>query len=69
MDLTKVFQQVKAASRSLTLISKEKTNEVLVALASEVEAKSADILAANAKDLAKKDPKDPTYDRLTAFAM
>ena len=64
MDLTKVFQQVKAASRSLTLISKEKTNEVLVALASEVEAKSADILAANAKDLAKKDPKDPTYDRL-----
>ena len=64
MDLTKVFQQVKAASRSLTLISKEKTNEVLIALASEVEAKSADILAANAKDLAKKDPKDPTYDRL-----
>ena len=64
MDLTKVFQQVKAASRSLTLISKAKTNEVLVALASEVEAKSADILAANAKDLAKKDPKDPTYDRL-----
>ena len=64
MDLTKVFQQVKAASRSLTLINKEKTNEVLIALASEVEAKSADILAANAKDLAKKDPKDPTYDRL-----
>lgn len=64
MDLTKVFQQVKAASRSLTLINKEKTNEVLIALASEVEAQSADILAANAKDLAKKDPKDPTYDRL-----
>ena len=64
MDLTKVFQQVKAASRTLTLISKEKTNEVLLALASEVEAKSANILAANAKDLAKKDPKDPTYDRL-----
>ena len=64
MDLTKVFQQVKAASRTLTLISKEKTNEVLLALASEVEAKSANILVANAKDLAKKDPKDPTYDRL-----
>lgn len=68
MDLTTVFQQVKAASRSLTLISKEKTNEVLLALANEVEAKSADILAANEKDLAKKDPKDPTYDRLKLTA-
>ena len=64
MDLTKVFQQVKAASRTLTLISKEKTNEVLLALANEVEKRTDYILSANEKDLQKKDPKDPTYDRL-----
>lgn len=64
MDLTPVFQQVKAASRSLTLISKEKTNEVLNALADAVEANTASILEANAKDLAKKDPSDHLYDRL-----
>lgn len=68
MDLTKVFQQVKIASRSLTLISKEKTNDVLNALATAVEANTANILDANQKDLAKKDPKDPTYDRLKLTA-
>lgn len=68
MDLTSVFQQVKVASRTLTLISKEKTNEVLLALADAVEANSPAILSANEKDLAKKDPKDPTYDRLKLTA-
>lgn len=68
MDLTPVFQNVKAASRSLTLISKQKTNEVLTALAAAVEANAETILAANAKDLEKKDPADPTYDRLKLTA-
>lgn len=64
MDLTNVFDAVRTASRSMSLISKQKTDEVLCALADEVVAKTQYILEANQKDLAKKDPKDPMYDRL-----
>lgn len=64
MDLTAVFKSVKAASRSLNLVSDKKINEVLLALADEVEKQSSKILEGNAKDLAKKDPSDPMYDRL-----
>lgn len=69
MDLTSVFQQVKTASRTLALTSKEKTNDVLNALADAVESNTSNILSANEKDLAKKDPKDPTYDRLKLTAV
>lgn len=52
------------ASRSLNLISAEKTNSVLLALADETERNCSDILEANAKDLEKMDRSNPLYDRL-----
>ena len=68
MDLTKVFESVRTASRSLSLLSDAKINEVLTALAKEVEAQSNYILAENQKDLNQKDPNDPMYDRLKLTA-
>lgn len=68
MDLTKVFESVRTASRSLSLLSDAKINEVLTALAKEVEAQSSYILAENQKDLNQKDPNDPMYDRLKLTA-
>lgn len=52
------------ASRSLNLISDKKINEVLLILADGIEEKCADILKANAFDLAKMEPGNPLYDRL-----
>ena len=49
MDLTKVFESVRTASRSLSLLSDAKINEVLTALAKEVEAQNSYILAENQK--------------------
>ena len=66
--MTKVFESVRTASRSLSLLSDAKINEVLTALAKEVEAQSSYILAENQKDLNQKDPNDPMYDRLKLTA-
>lgn len=66
--MTKVFESVRTASRSLSLLSDVKINEVLTALAKEVEAQSSYILAENQKDLNQKDPNDPMYDRLKLTA-
>ena len=64
MDLTNVFEAVRTASQTLNLLSNEQINNVLDKLADEVVAQSSYILAENKKDLDKKDPSDPMYDRL-----
>jgi len=53
-----------AASRKLNLISDEKINQVLLAVAGEAETQTATILAANQKDLDAMDKSNPVYDRL-----
>ncbi|MBP6230471.1 MAG: glutamate-5-semialdehyde dehydrogenase [Paludibacteraceae bacterium] len=52
------------ASRSLNLVSKDKINEILIALADEAIANTDIILAANQKDLDAMDKTNPMYDRL-----
>lgn len=53
-----------AASRTLNLVSAQKINEVLLAVADETLAQSDVILAANEMDLAAMDKSNPMYDRL-----
>ncbi|MBE6312908.1 MAG: glutamate-5-semialdehyde dehydrogenase [Bacteroidales bacterium] len=52
------------ASRKLNLLSDEEKNKVLWAVADEAESKTAEILAANQKDLDAMDKENPMYDRL-----
>ncbi len=58
------FKIAKKASRSLTLISDARRDEVLNAVADAIAANEDAILAANAKDLARMDKANPLYDRL-----
>ena len=62
--LTETFEQVQQASRSLSLLSDEKINQIIRAVADEAMKQSAFILAENKKDLEKMGPGDPRYDRL-----
>jgi len=62
--LTEIFEQVRQASRSLSLLSDEKVNEIIRAVADEALKQSAFILAENKKDLEKMGTGDPKYDRL-----
>ena len=55
---------MKHASKSLALLSDQQRNEVLLAVADAIIDQQDRILAANAADLAKKDQKNPLYDRL-----
>ena len=64
MQLKETFKNVKAASKSLALLSDEQRNEILQAVAAAIVGNKERILAANANDLAKMDPKNPLYDRL-----
>ena len=64
MNLTDTFKSVKTASKSLALLSDEQRNEILMAVADVIVDYKERILAANAKDLAKMDAKNPLYDRL-----
>ena len=64
MELTKTFEQVKRASKSLTLISDSQRNEILCAVADAIIQQQERILKANAEDLAKMAPENPLYDRL-----
>ncbi len=59
-----IFSQVKVASRTLPMLSKEKIDEIIVAVADYAVEQQTRILAANAVDLAKMSPDDPRYDRL-----
>ena len=64
MQLEETFKKVKRASKSLALLSDQQRNEMLLAVADAIIDQQERILAANAADLAKMDPKNPLYDRL-----
>lgn len=64
MELKDTFKRVKAASKKLALISDEKRNEILNAVADAIVAQQDELLTANAKDLARMDKSNPLYDRL-----
>ena len=64
MDCIKLFNDVCEASRKLVFVSEEETNNILCDVADAIDAHTAEILAANAKDLARMDKSNPIYDRL-----
>lgn len=64
MNLTKTFERVKDASRSLMQLSDARINEILNAVADAAVAGTDRILAENAKDLAQMPEDNPMYDRL-----
>ena len=64
MELKETFQKVKAASKTLGLLSDEQRNEILQAVADAIIAETPALLKANAEDLAKMDKANPLYDRL-----
>jgi len=64
MQLKETFENVKAASRKLNLLSDQQRNEILKAVADAIIAKKDTILEANALDLAKMNKQNPLYDRL-----
>ncbi len=64
MEVKEIFKQVKEAGKLLALMSDEQRNEVLHAVAHAIIAKQNELLAANAKDLARMDKSNPLYDRL-----
>lgn len=64
MELRDIFQSVKDASTELALLTDEKKNEVLIAVADAIDARQEELLKANAEDLSKMDKENPLYDRL-----
>ncbi len=59
-----IFENAKQASRELALLSDERKNAVLHKVADAIAVHQAELLQANALDLAKMDPSNPLYDRL-----
>lgn len=59
-----IFEQVKRASRSLTLIPDSRRDEILLAVADAIVENEAILLEANAKDLSRMEKSNPLYDRL-----
>lgn len=64
MNLNETFTAVRAASRKLALLSDDKINQILNAVADATLAQTPYILAENEKDLARMEPTNPKYDRL-----
>ena len=64
MELKETFQKVKAASKTLGLLTDEQRNEILQAVADAIIAETPALLKANAEDLSKMDKANPLYDRL-----
>ena len=64
MELKQTFQKVKTASKTLGLLTDDKRNEILRAVADAIVAETPALLKANAEDLAKMDKANPMYDRL-----
>ena len=64
LKLKETFQKVKAASKTLALLTDDKRNEILRAVADAIIAETPALLKANALDLAKMDKANPLYDRL-----
>lgn len=66
--MKEIFRRAKAAGRKLTLISDERRNEVLDAVADAIVRNTERILDANAGDLSRMDRSNPLYDRLLLTA-
>ncbi len=64
MQMTDTFQQVKTASKTLTMITEQQRRDVLLAVANAIVASKADLLEANRQDLTRMEPLNPLYDRL-----
>ncbi len=64
MQLTETFQRVRQASKRLTQLTDKQRNDILLAVADAITANEERLLAANGKDLARMDEKNPLYDRL-----
>ena len=62
--MKKLFESTREASIQLALLDTETINQVLNDVADAAIAQTEQILEANAKDLARMDPKNPMYDRL-----
>lgn len=60
----KNFVQVAEVSKTLAFLDAEQINNILKAIAKEIQSKIYYILSENQKDLQRMDPKDPKYDRL-----
>ena len=58
------LELLKNASYSLPMLEENQINDVLLTLADAIEANSASLLEANARDLARMDRDNPVYDRL-----
>jgi len=64
MQLKDTFERVKNASKSLATLTDNQLSSVLLAVADAINANKQTLLAANADDLSRMDPKNPLYDRL-----
>ena len=64
MNYKDYFEKAQRASRSIMSLSKDTINAVLSNLADEMISNTPEILAENARDLAKMPIEDPKYDRL-----
>ena len=62
--MKKTFENAVAASRKLNLVDGKTIDNVLLAVADEAEKQIANLLVANAEDVAKMDPANPMLDRL-----
>lgn len=62
--MNEIFSAVKTASRKIALLSDDKRNEVLRAVADAIITSQESLLQANAKDLERMSPENPLYDRL-----
>lgn len=63
-DTEKLFEAAKKASKDLLLLSNEQINNILEAIAKEIEKSFFHILSENQKDLQRMDKENPKYDRL-----
>lgn len=64
IHLNETFTAVQSAGRELAILSDERINEILNAVADAAIAEAAYILSENKKDLARMSPDNPKYDRL-----
>ena len=62
------FKRAKAASLTLPMLSDDKRNAVLQAVARAIEARTPQLLEANAQDLTRMDRSNPMFDRLMLTA-
>lgn len=63
-NITELLRQSVVASRQLITLGDEAINQILADTANELMNRQAEVLEANAKDLARMDPANPKYDRL-----